>query len=161
MNENSRLAEVLEDLRLPQKRLAELCGYKSQASVTKLIEGANKIPDYVIHCLTHNFNVSGDWLKNGTGTMYVNGEKPTYEKIMAAKPVGKSNTASTGDNWAEIAYKEVKGQLEVTNKYVQVLEFLLQEKGVPVGKVLGRKSRAVLHLLNNNIATDLATPLRA
>lgn len=161
MNANQRLAEVLNDLGLKQKRFAELIGYKSQSSVTHLIDGKNSITDEVIHCLYVNFNVSGDWLKNGTGTMYVNREKPTYEKIMAAKPVGKATITSTGDNWAEIAYKEVKGQLEVTNKYVQVLEFLLQERGIPLGKLLGRKSAAVPFMLANKKVTDLATLFRA
>lgn len=67
---NERLKELRKSLHLTQKAFAEKIGAK-QNTIATYEMGRNNPSDPVIHSICIAFGVNEDWLRNGTGDMFV------------------------------------------------------------------------------------------
>lgn len=66
---NERLLQLRKNLKLTQAEFAERINLK-RPTIANYEAGNAMIPDRVIADLIREFNVSEDWLRNGTGPMF-------------------------------------------------------------------------------------------
>lgn len=75
---NERIKKLRKHLDLTQSRFAEKIGVK-QNTVAQYEMGRNVPIDSVISLICREFNVNEEWLRNGTGEMFI--EQPRDEQI--------------------------------------------------------------------------------
>ena len=67
---NDRLKELRKELHLTQQKFADSLGVK-QNTIAQYEMGRNDPSDAVIISICREFNVSEEWLRNGTGEMFI------------------------------------------------------------------------------------------
>lgn len=67
---NKRLRKLRKELHLTQQKFADILGVK-QNTIAQYEMGRNEPSDTVIISICREFNVSEEWLRNGTGDMFV------------------------------------------------------------------------------------------
>ena len=67
---NDRLKELRKELHLTQQKFADRLGVK-QNTIAQYEMGRNDPSDAVIISICREFNVSEEWLRNGTGEMFI------------------------------------------------------------------------------------------
>lgn len=72
---NERLKQLRKALDLTQRVFAERIGTK-QNTIATYEMGRNNPSDPIIHSICREFNVNEDWLRNGSGEMFI--EKTTF-----------------------------------------------------------------------------------
>lgn len=68
---NNRLKEARLKLKLSQKRFGRLI-FLSQDQISLLENGKRNLTNRTINAICTKFNISEDWLRNGTGNMFNN-----------------------------------------------------------------------------------------
>lgn len=82
---NLRLKELRLSLNITQDEFAEKIGIKSKAHISALETGKRTITDRIISDVCREFNVNEDWLRNGTGEMFVEPETFSLDDFVKQK----------------------------------------------------------------------------
>lgn len=77
---NERIKEVRKFLHLTQQTFAERVGLKQQ-SIAMIEAGKNNPSDQLVIGICREFRVSEEWLRHGTGEMFIPSPSSTVEKL--------------------------------------------------------------------------------
>ncbi len=90
MTVNERIKEIRKSLDLTLDKFGERIGVK-KAAVSRW-ENGDKIADRMILSICREFNVNEDWLRNGTGEMFLQRDKLQIISEFAADMVKEPNS---------------------------------------------------------------------
>lgn len=82
-NIGERIGELIEALRIKKVRFAERLKI-DQSYVTQLTTGKRKPSDRTISDICREFNVQEEWLRNGSGKMFIDFTEDEFSKAAAA-----------------------------------------------------------------------------
>lgn len=74
---NTRIKELRKTLNLKQKEFGNIIGLRS--SMSEIEHGSAPVTERTIIAICSKFNVNEEWLRNGTGEMFVNEDKKFTE----------------------------------------------------------------------------------
>ena len=72
----NRIKEIRKDKKMSMEKFGELIGLKKN-SISQLESGVNSPSDVTIKSICREFSVNEEWLRHGTGDMYI----PTADKL--------------------------------------------------------------------------------
>lgn len=75
---NSRIRELRKALNLSQKKFAERIGLKQNA-ISYMEKNGSTVTEYNIRAICSQFSVNENWLRNGTGSMFLENDKKQEE----------------------------------------------------------------------------------
>lgn len=93
MSINERIKEIRKALNLTLDKFGERIGVK-KAAVSRW-ENGDKIADRMILSICREFNVNEDWLRNGTGEMFLQRDKLQIISEFAADMIKEPNSFKT------------------------------------------------------------------
>ena len=70
MTENDRVKALRKELGLTMEKFGDRIGVKKSA-ISDIENGRNRVSDQVFKSICREFNVSSDWLRDGTGDMFI------------------------------------------------------------------------------------------
>lgn len=88
---NERIKELRKYLKLTQDEFGDKLGIKKSA-VSKLEKGENSVTDQMFKSICREFNVSEEWLRNGTGEMFIEKDRFQIVSEFAAGVVKKPDS---------------------------------------------------------------------
>lgn len=71
MNMGERVKLLRKENNLSQEEFGEKINIKAKAHISSLESGKRSVTDRIINDICREFNVNEDWLRNGTGEMFV------------------------------------------------------------------------------------------
>lgn len=89
---NERIRKLRKHLDLTQREFAEKIGVK-QNTVAQYEMGRNVPIDSVISLICREFNVNEEWLRNGTGEMFIELDKEDLLMEWAGRVLGSESTS--------------------------------------------------------------------
>lgn len=93
MTINERIKEIRKSLDLTLDKFGERIGVK-KAAVSRW-ENGDKVADRMILSICREFNVNEEWLRNGTGKMYLERDKLQIISEFAADMIKEPNSFKT------------------------------------------------------------------
>ena len=75
---NERIKQVRSVINISQREFAKKI-YISQGSYGEIETGVRRVNERIMQLICSEYNVNKDWLKNGTGNMFNEEEKPDVQ----------------------------------------------------------------------------------
>ena len=83
---NERVKELRKELRLSGEKFGEKLGVKRSA-ISDIETGRNNLTDQMLKAICREFNVNEEWLRSGTGAMFVEDSDSIIDKILSEMPL--------------------------------------------------------------------------
>lgn len=129
MTVNERIRDVRKSLGLNQTEFGERIAVK-QGYLTNIENGLREVTEKILKLVCSEYHVNENWLRNGTGRMFVN-ENSIVDQIMAAHP-----NYDELDRHMLSAYLELPdAQRAAIKKYILSVAEHLQDESVTVFRV--------------------------
>lgn len=118
-----RLKELRKELGLTMEEFGSNLGVR-KTTISSLENGINKITDQMILSICNAYNVNEEWLRNGSGEMFVESSDSLIEKIVSEYPLDKLSQTILR-TYIELEPKE----REVFNHVMKVIANSIMEEG--------------------------------
>lgn len=118
-----RLKELRKELGLTMEEFGSNLGVR-KSTISSLENGINKITDQMILSICNAYNVNEEWLRNGTGEMFVENNDSLIEKIVSEFPLDKLSQTILR-TYIELEPKE----REVFNHVMKIIANNIMEEG--------------------------------
>lgn len=118
-----RLKELRKELGLTMEEFGSNLGVR-KTTISSLENGINKITDQMILSICNAYNVNEEWLRNGSGEMFVESSDSLIEKIMSEFPLDKLSQTILR-TYIELEPKE----REVFNHVMKIIANNIMEEG--------------------------------
>lgn len=79
-NENERIKQIRKSLKMSQEGFGEVIGL-TKSSISNIENGVRNVTDQHIRLICSEFNVNGNWLRNGTGDMFIENDSSIITEL--------------------------------------------------------------------------------
>ena len=120
---NNKIKLLRKELGLTMQEFGKNLGV-SKSAISNIENGYNSLTDQMISSICNAYNVNEDWLRNGTGEMFVESSDSLIEKIVSEFPLDKLSQTILR-TYIELEPKE----REVFNHVMKIIANNIMEEG--------------------------------
>lgn len=130
---NNQIKLLRKELGLTMQEFGKNLGV-SKSAISNIENGYNSLTDQMISSICNAYNVNEEWLRNGTGEMFVESSDSLIEKIVSKFPLDKLSQTILR-TYIELEPKE----REVFNHVMKVIANNIMEEGKEEEEIIQEK----------------------